>query len=281
MLSYRHAYHAGNHADILKHYTYWQTLNYYRQKDKPFLLIDTHAGAGLYDLRSAEAQKNHEYHQGIARLRNTQNLSAPLAGFIRHLATILPHDGLYPGSPWLAAQALRSHDRLHAYELHPADHQHLAANLATLKRGRRIRIRQDDGFKSLIGELPPAERRAVILIDPPYEDKNDYQQVFDTLNRAQKRFAQGCYIIWYPALQNPWSHAFARELTEDFGNNYLHVRLDVRAPSPDGFGMHGSGLFILNPPWTLPAELETRLPELRTLLAQDQHADWQLDYHIP
>lgn len=281
MLSYRHAFHAGNHADILKHYVFCHVLNYYRSKNKPFIIIDTHAGAGLYDLQSAQAQKNHEHHQGITRLRNAQNRSAALTQFVQHLDNILPEADLYPGSPWLAAHALQEHDRLHAYELHPADYEHLSANLASLRLGRRIRIQKDNGFKGLIGELPPVTRRAVILIDPPYEDKNDYQQVFTTLIRAQKRFAQGCYIIWYPALQNPWSAAFADELAQDFGDNYLHVRLDVRAPSADGFGMHGSGLFILNPPYTLPTDLEQRLPELRTLLAQDAHADWQLDYHIP
>lgn len=281
MLSYRHAYHAGNHADILKHYVFWQVLEYYRQKDKPFVIIDTHAGAGLYDLASAEAQKNHEHHQGITRLRSAPDLPAPLAAFVTALDGTLPAANLYPGSPWLAAHQLRAADRLHAYELHPADHQHLNANLAALKPGRRLRIHKDNGFKGLIGELPPTTRRAVILIDPPYENKNDYQQVFDTLHRAQKRFAQGCYIVWYPALQNPWSAAFARELAEDFGANYLHARLDVCAPRPDGYGMHGSGVFILNPPWTLAADLAERLPELRALLAQDPHADWQLDYHIP
>lgn len=279
MLSYRHAYHAGNHADVLKHYVFWRVLQYYRSKNKPFLIIDTHAGAGLYDLQSREAQKNHEYRRGIARLQRAQNRSAALNAFLAHLDTLLPQPGLYPGSPWLAAHALRATDRLHTYELHPADHQHLSANLATL--GIRHRVEKADGFKALTGELPPAERRAVILIDPPYENKNDYQQVFDTLIRAQKRFAQGCYIVWYPALQNPWSAAFAGELAEDFGDNYLHVRLDVRAPDADGFGMHGSGLFLINPPYTLPDELGAVLPELRTLLAQDKHADWQLDYYIP
>ncbi|MDO5091174.1 MAG: 23S rRNA (adenine(2030)-N(6))-methyltransferase RlmJ [Cardiobacteriaceae bacterium] len=281
MLSYRHAFHAGNHADVLKHYIFWQILDYYRQKDKPFVVIDTHAGAGLYDLGAAEAQKNHEYRQGIARLRAAKTLSAPLAAFLRAVDDSLPESGLYPGSPWLVASLLREADRLHAYELHPRDHEHLAANLAHFRLGRRLRIARDNGFKGLIGELPPATRRAVVLIDPPYEDKNDYQQVFTTLVRAQKRFASGCYIVWYPALQNPWSAAFAEELALDFGDNYLHARLDVCAPSADGYGMHGSGLFIVNPPWTLAADLEERLPELQTLLAQDKHAAFQLDFHIP
>lgn len=281
MLSYRHAFHAGNYADVLKHYVFWQVLEYYRSKDKPFLVIDTHAGAGLYDLGDEAARKNHEYRQGIARLRANANLSPTLRRFLQTLDASLPQQGLYPGSPWLAAHLLREHDRLHAYELHPRDHEHLAANLAHYRLGKRLRISRDNGFKGLIGELPPLERRAVILIDPPYEDKNDYQQVFTALIRAQKRFAQGCYIVWYPALQNPWSAAFAEELAQDFGDNYLHVRLDVRAPSADGFGMHGSGLFILNPPWTLAGTLETTLPELLALLRQDASAHYFLDFNIP
>lgn len=281
MLSYRHAFHAGNHADVLKHYVFWQVLDYYRQKDKPFLVIDTHAGAGLYDLGGEEARKNHEYRQGIARLRESASLSAPLAAFLHAVESCLPENHLYPGSPWLAASLLREHDRLHAYELHPRDYEHLSANLVHFGLGRRLRIHRENGFKGLIGELPPLERRAVVLIDPPYEDKNDYQQVFSTLIRAQKRFASGCYVIWYPALQNPWSEAFAEELSLDFGDNFLHARLDVCAPRPDGYGMHGSGLFILNPPWTLAADLEERLPELQSLLAQDKHATWQLDCQIP
>lgn len=281
MLSYRHAYHAGNPADILKHYCFWRVLTYYTGKNKPFTIIDTHAGAGLYDLGSEQAQKNGEYRHGIARLRASRNLSAELEQFLHDIDNTLPHSDLYPGSPWLAAHLKREEDRLHAYELHPGDYPHLVANLAALKLGRRLRTSQDNGFKRLIGELPPPNRRAVILIDPPYEDKNDYQTVFTTLIRAQKRFAQGCYLIWYPCLQNPWSAAFADELREDFGDNYLHARLDTRAPSADGFGMHGSGMFILNPPWTLAADLEARLPELAQLLAQDKHAHWQLDYNTP
>ena len=281
MLSYRHAFHAGNAADILKHYCFWRVLGYYGQKDKPFTIIDTHAGAGLYDLGSEQAQKNGEYRQGIAKLRAQSALSPELGQFLHTLENSLPHSDLYPGSPWLAAHLLREADRLHLYELHPSDYAHLTANLATLKLGRRLRILQDNGFKCLIGELPPSNRRAVILIDPPYEDKSDYQTVFTTLIRAQKRFAQGSYIIWYPCVQNPWSEDFAEELREDFGDNYLHARLDTRAPSANGFGMHGSGVFIINPPWTLPADLEERLPELVRLLGEDRHAHYLLDYNIP
>lgn len=281
MLSYRHAFHAGNHADVLKHYVFWQVLNYYRRKDKPFLVVDTHAGTGLYDLSGDEARKNFEYREGIDRLQKAPALSPALTDFLRTLKDILPEDGLYPGSPWLAASMLRDKDRLHAYELHPRDYAHLAANLAYFRLGRRLHLAKENGFKALIGALPPPERRAVVLIDPPYEDKNDYQQVFTTLIRAQKRFAHACYLIWYPALQNPWSAAFAAELSEDFADNYLHVRLDVCAPRADGFGMHGSGLFIVNPPWILAADLKERLPELVALLGQDKFAAYQLDAHIP
>lgn len=280
MLSYRHHFHAGNHADILKHFCYWYVINYLLKKDKPITVIDTHAGIGLYSLLAPAAQKNTEYHSGITRLKAAKTLPPLLAEFCTFLTTCLPawiNTPHYTGSAWLAASLLRDIDRLHLYERHPQDIQILRNTMQNAPFYRRIRIQSTDGFQGLISELPPPSRRAVILIDPPYEDKKDYQRTFNTLHKAMRRFATGCYLLWYPVLQTEFSYALPIELKEDFPENHLHVRLDIRAPSKDGFGMHGSGMFILNPPYTMAQELSAIMPHLTKLLAQDRQADFLLE----
>ena len=168
MLSYRHAYHAGNHADLLKHYLLTRTLAYYNQKPKPYDYIDTHAGAGYYDLTAAYAQKNREYQSGIARLNAAAHLPAALAAWREHMHAHQPAPDTYPGSAWIAARLLPAPGKLHLHELHPADHAALTENLRPLRLGRRLHTHRTDGFAGLIALLPPASRRAVILIDPPY-----------------------------------------------------------------------------------------------------------------
>ena len=279
MLSYRHAYHAGNHADLLKHYLLSRVLAYYNNKQKPYDYIDTHAGAGQYDLDGDYAQKNREYDSGFTRLLAATSLPAALATWRDELRALLPAANTYPGSALIAAKTLLPAGKLYLHELHPADHQALMDNLRPLQLGRRLHIAQSDGFSGLIAHLPPASRRAVILIDPPYEQKSDYQTVLDTLIAAYKRFASGCYLIWYPCLARRESRRFPAELHTHFPHDYLRAELHIR-PANDDYGMHGSGLYIINPPYTLPAELETTLPALQRLCAETSGGQYILEADI-
>lgn len=279
MLSYRHAFHAGNHADVLKHFTLWLVLDYFNRKDKSYWYIDTHSGAGLYDLGGREAQKVGEYRQGIEKLRTTdENLPPLLAEFIACLKNILPAENLYCGSPWLAQAMLRPTDKLRFFELHPTDFSHLQHNMQEVHLGRRGILKQEDGYRGLIALLPPPPRRAVVLIDPPYEEKQDYARVIDTLKEAQKRFEQGCYMVWYPCLSREDSRKLPEKLKKLAPENYLQAELYVHTPRADGFGMHGSGMWLINPPYLLAEQLKECLPTLTRLLAQDDGARYVLDY---
>lgn len=280
MLSYRHAFHAGNHADMLKHFVLYLTLEYFNRKDKPYWYIDTHSGAGLYDLGGSEAQKVGEYKQGIGRLQQARQLPEPLQAFAGRLKNILPQPGLYCGSPWLAQALTRPADKLRLFELHPADFQHLQHNMQEARLGRRGQIMQADGYQGLISLLPPPTRRAVVLIDPPYEEKQDYARVAHTLKEAQKRFESGCYLVWYPCLSREESRKLPQQLSKLSPENHLRAELYVHAPRADGFGMHGSGMFIINPPYLLAEQLQNNLPALTDILAQDQGAKFMLDYQI-
>ncbi|WP_374353751.1 23S rRNA (adenine(2030)-N(6))-methyltransferase RlmJ [Chitinimonas sp.] len=276
MLSYRHAFHAGNHADVLKHYVLCRLLNYLNQKDKPYWYIDTHAGAGCYQLDSGYAAKNAEFRGGIARLWERQDLPEGLADYVA-LIRGYNDDGLsfYPGSPLIASQCLRQEDRLRLFELHPTDFPLLEENLAGL--GRRALLKKADGFAGLKALLPPPPRRAITLIDPPYEEKRDYQRVVEALEDALQRFATGIYAVWYPLLQRPEPRAMIDRLKRLPCKSWLHATLSVHRPRDDGFGMHGSGLFILNPPWLLHDELQGTLPLLSEALACDVGAGFLLE----
>lgn len=281
MLSYRHAFHAGNHADVLKHFILFLTLNYFNQKDKPYWYIDTHSGAGVYDLRGSEAQKVGEYREGIAKLReNLFRLPESVQNFVAHLDNILAENDLYAGSPFWAQSLLREADKMRLFELHPSDFQHLINNMRELNLGRKCIVKQEDGFAGLLALLPPATRRAVVLIDPPYEQKQDYTRVVDTLKDALKKFEQGCYAVWYPCLSRAESRTLPEKLKKLCPNNYLQAELHVHAPRADGFGMHGSGMFIINPPYVLPEMLKQIMPKLSETLAQDDKARFVLDYQI-
>ncbi len=277
MLSYRHAFHAGNHADVLKHFLLLQLLQYLNQKEKPYWYIDTHAGAGMYVLDQGYAAKNAEYADGIGRLLGRSDLPAALAEYVSLVRGLSPGDTLtrYPGSPWFAWQAMRADDRLRLFELHPSDHLLLQENFCTA--GRRAKVEQSDGFAGLKALLPPPPRRALALIDPPYEEKQDYQRVPAVLQEALKRFAGGMYAVWYPMLQRAESRQLPEYLKQLPVKSWLHVNLTIGMPAADGFGMHGSGMFVLNPPWTLKAMLEQTMPYLAKVLAQDDGAGFVLE----
>ena len=287
MLSYRHAFHAGNHADVLKHFVLVQLIQYLLQKEAPLHFIDTHAGAGLYGLDQASAQKSGEFESGIARLWARKDLPAPLAEYMDILKAMNPGGQLrhYPGSPWIANTLLRESDRLRLFELHPADLKVLVSNFREQDkeqgkprgRGKRVMIEQGDGFAGLKALLPPPSRRALVLIDPPYEVKTDYQQVVETMRDALKRFPTGTYAIWYPILQRNESRQLPQRLKRLPASSWLHVSLSVSAPAPDGFGLRSSGMFIFNPPWTLHAKLKETMPYLVGALGQEDGADFTLD----
>ncbi len=268
MLSYRHAFHAGNHADVLKHFIEVQLLRYLAQKDKPFWYIDTHAGAGCYALDTGYATQNAEYESGIARLWQRDDLPVPLAEYIGLVKRLNP-DGqlrLYPGSPLVALELLREQDRMRLFELHPSDSEILRENLSG--HGAQVLIQAADGFGALKALLPPPPRRALVLIDPPYEDKQDYRRVVAAVCEGLKRFTNGMYAVWYPQLQRAEAQRLPGQLRQLPVKSWLHVALSVQAPSEDGFGMHGSGMFILNPPWTLHGVLQEVMPYLADVLGQ-------------
>ncbi len=282
MFSYRHAFHAGNHADVLKHLVTMQLISYLNQKPAPYMFIDTHAGAGMYALGGPFASKNAEFESGISRLWQRTDLPASLADYVNLVRQLNPDGKLrfYPGSPYIADLMLRDEDRLRLFELHPSDGRLLKTNFAKRMgggRGKRVIIQQEDGFAGVKALLPPLSRRGLVLIDPPYEDKNDYRFVKDCLEDALKRFSTGTYAIWYPVLQRHESQKLPDKLKRLPCSSWLNVTLSISSPSPDGFGLHTSGMFVVNPPWTLAALLKGVMPYLVATLGTDSGARFTLD----
>jgi 23S rRNA (adenine2030-N6)-methyltransferase len=291
MLSYRHAFHAGNHADVLKHMVTIQLLRYLGQKETPYMVIDTHAGGGVYALDGNYASKNAEYETGIAPLWERTDLPPLVADYVQLVKDLNPSGKMryYPGSPYCANQVMREQDRLRLFELHPTEVKVLADNFRKLEaheaeqgrrpsaRGKRVLIERGDGFLGLKALLPPPSRRALVLIDPPYEDKRDYQRVKETLQDALVRFPTGTYAVWYPILQRIESKQFSDRLKRLGAKSWLSVTLSICSPSPDGFGLHSSGMFVLNPPWTLEAALKESMPYLVKVLGRDSGAGFVLE----
>lgn len=284
MLSYRHHFHAGNFADVLKHFCLYETLNYYNRKDKPYLYLDTHAGAGLYQTQDTQLGANREVVRGMDLLLQATNLSAPLNAFAADIRTWLAKQpsGSIAGSVWIAAQLLRPSDSLRACELHPSDFPKLVANIERLRR-RRNMLENSDGFQSLIAALPPPQHRAVILIDPPYEDKQDYTRLIKQLDKALQRFSQATLLIWYPLLSRPEAQALPPQLldiAEKRNLDYLHAVQQISRPAADGFGMYGSGMMIYNPPYLLPQTLQECAADFTHLFAQDDSAAFHLNHRL-
>lgn len=281
MLSYRHAFHVGNHADVLKHLLLVEVLQHLNQKDKPYLFVDTHAGAGRYSLEGEHAQKNAEYLAGVGALWERTDLPPALARYVDVIRGFNRDRRLrfYPGSPVIAAGLMRPADRLALFELHPADFGFLQKAFAP--DDKRIALGQQDGFAALKAVLPPPSRRALVLIDPPYERREDYRSLVDSLADALRRFPGGSYALWYPRLQKTESKQLVERLAKLAPPSWLHVWLDVQRPSRTGYGMHGSGMYVVNPPWTLPATLAEVMPVLAEALAVDDRAGFGIDQHIP
>ena len=278
MLSYRHAFHAGNHADVLKHFVEVQLLGYLAQKDKPFWYIDTHAGAGCYELDSGYAAHNAEFETGIARLWDRDDLPAPLADYVALVKRINP-DGqlkLYPGSPLVAMELLREQDRMRLFELHPTDSDILQENFAG--QGSQVLIQTADGFSALKALLPPPPRRALVMIDPSYEIKQDYQRVATALREGLKRFANGIYAVWYPQLPRADARQLPDQLKKLPVKSWLHVTLSVHTSSEEVTGCMERHVHP-QPALALHDALQQAMPYLVRVLGQDNSAAYTLEYH--
>ena len=342
MFSYRHAFHAGNHADVLKHTTLIALMKYLTQKDTALTVIDTHAGAGLYRLDGDYTETSGEAQDGIFRLLPASNQpSAPviraqaatktiasanaspapvkaskpepavkktaakpaqawapaLQDYIDLLRALNPqfaesgnpaHLKIYPGSPFIEQQFLSGRDKLKLFELHPTDFKSLTGNIEQLGVGRQVVVAREDGFEALKTFLPPPARRAMVFCDPSYEMKTDYARVSACMSDAVKRFATGTYVVWYPIIPRPEAHDLPRKLktlavkaSRSWLNATLTVKSSKLTTDTEGEvirpGLPASGMFIINPPHTLKAELQAALPQMVALLGQDRNAAFGLE----
>ena len=262
---------------MLKHTVLVQMLSYLTAKETPLWFVDTHAGGGAYLLDSAFAQKKGEFRNGIARLWEQRDLPAALTEYVDQVKAVNKDGALrhYPGSPQIAVQMLREQDRLQLFELHSTESELLQKKYASMKR--KVSVQPADGFAGLKAVLPPPSRRGLVLIDPSYEDKADYGRVLETVRDALQRFATGVYAVWYPQVQRPESKDLPRQLQQLAGKSWLHATLKTMAPSRDGLGLHGSGVFVFNPPWKLQDSLRDAMPALVRLLGQDRKASYSLE----
>jgi len=322
MFSYRHAFHAGNHADVLKHTTLIVLCKYLCGKDTALSVIDTHAGAGLYRLDSDYTETSGEAEDGVFRLfqvpketsgqqvaaqaapkkivpkiLRTDSFCPALQDYVDVLRGLNPkfvESGdarqlkIYPGSPFITQQFLQGRDKLKLFELHPTDFKSLSGNIAQLGAGRQVSVACENGFESLKTFLPPPSRRAMVFCDPSYEMKSDYARVSTCISDAVKRFATGTYVIWYPVIPRPEAHDLPRKLktlATKAGKSWLNAVLTVKSSklTTDNEGevvrpgLPASGMFIINPPHTLKAQLQLALPQMVQFLGQDRNAGFALD----
>ncbi len=269
MLSYRHAFHAGNFADVLKHSVLSLVLDYMTRKEKGFCYIDSHSGAGMYQLADEYAQKTGEYKAGIAKIINDENAPEALEPYLSLINSLnLNSDELeiYPGSPGVAKAFVRRQDSSHLFELHPSDIQHLED---FCQRWRKVFVKQSDGYKGVLGLVPPPSRRGVVLIDPPYELKEDYQKAVKTIVKAYSKFSTGTYIVWYPVVKRSFIEQMQKDFTNSEVKNLLQVEFCLEKDTEE-YGMTGTGLFIVNPPWQLSQQLEQILPYMKAKLGKDK-----------
>jgi 23S rRNA (adenine2030-N6)-methyltransferase len=298
MFSYRHGFHAGNHADVLKHTVLIAALQHMTQKDTAISVIDTHAGAGLYRLDGDFANTSGEAKDGIARLIDVPEaqLAPALRAYVQTVRSVNQGKGVktYPGSPFITHSLLRPQDKLRLFELHPTDWRALDGNMAQLDTGKQVEILMEDGFNGVKRFLPPPSRRGFLLCDPSYEMKTDYGRVISMIEDALVRFATGTYAVWYPIIPRQDAHDLPKRLktiATKAGKGWLHATLTVKgsklrsevndwgntteAKRP---GLPASGMFLINPPFTLRAALKEALPQMQQLLAQDKNATHTLEY---
>jgi len=284
MFSYRHAFHAGSHADILKHLTLIHLVEYLQEKPAALTIIDTHAGAGIYSLEDGFASVSKEADGGIFRLLKYKETGNPIPESVQsYLDYILAENtedqlNTYPGSPFILARLLRPQDRLKLFELHPKEIDILRHNIGELKQSKQIDIYAENSFNRLKGLLPPPSRRGLVLIDPSYEDKQDYRNLEVAMEEALQRFATGCYAIWYPLLSRRESAVLPdrlKKIAALYKRSWLHAELRVEN-APGERRLQASGMFIINPPWTLEKHLAQALPVLTKALGMNAGAQFLL-----
>lgn len=278
-MNYRHAFHAGNFADVIKHVALVRILDHLRRKDTAFRVIDTHAGAGLYDLTGPEAARTGEWRDGVGRITPAQfrpAIAALLSPYLDLIARWNPGTAItaYPGSPVLAAAMLREQDRLTACESEPGA---AAALRQALRRERRASVVEIDGWTALNAYVPPKERRGLVIIDPPFEQPDEFTRLLDGFAAAHRKWPSGIYLLWYPIKQPAEAKLFARHLADLGIPKILRAELTVAPPRPDQ-RLTACGLLIVNPPWPLHDELAVLLPALATLLARDTGGGSRLDW---
>lgn len=267
MLSYRHSFHAGNHADVLKHTVQSLIIESLKEKDKPFLYLDTHAGAGRYQLSGEHAERTGEYLEGIARIWAQESVPEELKTYLEAVSALSPRGDLrfYPGSPLIAAHLLRDYDKLNISELHPSDFPLLRNEFS---RDNRARVVREDGYQQLKSQLPPLSRRGFVLIDPPYELKSDYQAVVKGIQEGHRRFATGTYAVWYPVVLRQQIKRMVKDFQATGIRKILQIELAVR-PDSDQRGMTASGMIVINPPWKLESQMKSVLPWLHKVLVPE------------
>lgn len=280
-MNYRHAFHAGSFADVVKHAVVALAVERLKAKDAPFCVIDTHAGIGRYDLAATAARKTGEYEAGIARLwaRDPDSLPAELGPYLGAVKALNGGGSLrwYPGSPRLVRSLLRRQDRLVALELHPED----AAALSRLfQRDPQVTVREGDGYAALKALLPPKERRGLVLIDPPFEEKDEFGRVVQALREAHRRWATGHYVIWYPVKDRQPVAAFHEALKATGIARILVAELLMR-PAEDPKRLNGTGLILVNPPWPLEDKLHGLLPTLADLLGTEPGGGTRVEWLVP
>ncbi|RCW85287.1 23S rRNA (adenine(2030)-N(6))-methyltransferase RlmJ [Phyllobacterium bourgognense] len=278
-MNYRHAYHAGNFADVVKHIILTRIVLYLQRKEQAFRVIDTHAGIGRYDLAGVEAGKTGEWQNGVGRLLDAK-IDAKVAELIQPYLDIVRAENAdgemrhYPGSPLIVRHLLRRQDRLSALELHPED----AELLADIFEGDiQVRVTKLDGWLALGAHVPPKEKRGLVLVDPPFEVAGEFDRLVDGLVRAHKRFSGGTFALWYPVKDRQEVRRFVAALQDTGIPKILRTELMIRASSPEP-RLDGTGMIIVNPPYTLDDELRILLPALSKILSEEQNAGFTLEW---
>lgn len=280
MLSYRHIYHAGNFADVVKHVVLVALLQAITRKAGPCYVHDSHAGCGVYALDSREALRTHEYDNGIGRIWQYRDVPSAIAQYLEVVREWNPGQATpryYPGSPAIAQSLLRQQDRLLLTELHPQDH---AALVKQLHGDRRIHIHKQDAYQGLKAFIPPAEKRGLVLIDPPYERKDEYERVVAALKTTYARWRQGVYAIWYPIMSRSLQTRFLEACVATGIRKMLHAEFRI-APFTQERRFVGCGVILVNPPWQLDTSLETCLHWLCSPLRQEADATARISWLVP
>ena len=282
MLSYRHAFHAGNYADVVKHLTISLILESLSKKDNAFCYLDSHAGTAIYNLDSEFARKTGEFKEGIELLWKLQEKELPTAikPYMDAIRAVNQGEKLnsYLGSPAIAQYFARPQDSLSLMELHPKDYQLLRTQY---KKQRRINVYNRDGFEVLKALIPPPQKRGLVLIDPAYELKSDYTKVVETVKIIHKRWATGIYALWYPILkQRSFQDTLYRKMQKSGIKNILQIEL-TRYSSNTPRGMYGTGMLVINPPYQLEQTLKELLPWLWQLLSPKAEGGWRVEWLVP